>query len=123
MDSGDAPRVSDAEEAEISQEISSQTAFRRVLGGQPGDGCAAHHIVPKMHRVAAPALGVLADRGISVNDPRNGALIDGEGHSHLHTNFEIDRVNESVVRAQWSRTAVLVVLQAFQIEYEANYPC
>jgi RHS repeat-associated protein len=101
----------------------SSSTFRSRLGGERGDGCDAHHIVPQSHHLARGARSVLARYGISVHDTRNGALIGRSGHHTLHTNREVSYVNTLVVLAAESRVMVFGELEALRIQYTARFPC
>lgn len=105
--------------------------FRPALGGRPGDGCDAHHIVPhgSKYRAAVASRAILNQNGIGVHDPVNGVLLNREGHGRLHTYeyydtilFRLQAANRAADPLQ-RRMDVSGVLLAEGFRLMAIYPC
>lgn len=105
--------------------------FRTEVGGQPNDGCDAHHIVPhgSTYRSAVAARAILNENGVGVHDPVNGVLLNRRGHGQLHTYSYYDsillRLREAVVGLSGvdARRAVVATLESEAIELMNRYPC
>lgn len=108
----------------MADDVLNQSKFRRALGGRRGDGCAAHHIVPRRHsyRSAQLARAILFSAGLKTDSELNGVLIGAIAHSGLHTHAEMDRVYASLEQTE-DISGILAVLAGFRVEYLRKYPC
>jgi RHS repeat-associated protein len=115
-----------------------QKQFRTMVGGRTGDGCDAHHIVPRNQKGFDDARRALDLAGIDYDDPTNGALISREGHNYIHNaglaayRDEVNTKLGSIPRPHDPKDLaqmgdytmkVEVALQELRKELELRYPC